>query len=476
MKTSASILLLWCVTLLGNPRIVTAQSSDTSDFDRRIDAIVNETFQRFDERFGTYIFTDEPSNTERADSSEPCDLSSQKHDDQHGHHWLTGEQSSMYGNSQSSFIHRNSTILFPWYPMNDDILFRYNRVEGLFLGLNFPKKYRWEDHHVNLFSSLGYGFAEHRWRYGGGIANQIGMGKSLFEVGVEGHSLTDTRDQWLVDDGENNLAALLARDDYRDYYGREGVSLWTAYYLRSNCSDAQFRVAYLNDMYNSLDRNTGWSLFGGDKVFRENPRIDDGSMRSILVSMDYHNAGQRRYMTTGWSASASAEIAGRAFRGDFDFNRYVIDVRRYQPISDLDNINVRMRAASATGNVPLQKAFELGGISTLPAFTYKEFTGNRALLANAEYVVNGKLFDEDGIPAWLLRNFNLIVFFDAGYVAVSSTDGSFLDGFSGIRSNTVKSDWGCGVGTRDANMRLGFAWRTDVAEPVKVFLRIDRPF
>ena len=457
--------------------IAQERDSDTSEFDRRIESTVNQIFQRFDEQLGTYIFTDEPSpKAEDSETDETCDGSPGKQHGRQRYQWFGHGQTGFLASSPENFVHRNSTILYPWYPVDDDVLFRYNRVEGLFLGLNSPKRYRWDGRYLNAFGSLGYGFAEHRWRYGGGIANQFGAGKRLIEVGVEGHSLTDTRDQWLVGDEENNLAALILRDDYRDYYGREGVSLWTALYLRSSCTDAQFRVAYLNDKYTSLDRATNWSLFGGDKVFRDNPLIDEGTMRGILVSIDIHHAGQRRYMTTGWSAAASVEFAGRTFRGDFDFNRYVIDVRRYQPLSDYDNINFRFRAASATGNVPLQKSFELGGISTLPAYTFKELAGNRMLLTNVEYIVNGKLLETDGIPGWFLRNFNLILFFDAGYTAIGLTDDSFLAGFNNLNSGTIKSDWGLGIGTRDGKMRLGFAWRNDVSEPVRVFFRIDRPF
>lgn len=452
------------------------QRPDTSDFDRRVESTVNEIFRRFDEQYGTYIFTDEPSpRTEQSESEEPCDSSSAKHRREQ-HRWFGDGQSSFFASTPENFIHRNSTILYPWFPVGDDILFRYNRVEGLFLGLNSPKQYHWEGRHINVFGSAGYGFAFHRWRYGGGIANQFGRENRIFEVGVEGHSLTDTPDQWIVGDEENNLAALLLRDDYRDYYSRDGASLWTALYLRSGCTDAQIRAAYLIDSYGSLDRSTNWSLFGGDKVFRDNPPVNDGDMRSMLVSIDAHNSARQRYMITGWSAVASAEFGGKAFHGDFDFNRYIVDIRRYQPLSDYDNINIRLRASSLTGDMVLQKMFGLGGFSTLPAFAFKEFNGNRMLLANAEYVVNGKLFDDSGIPAWILRNFNVILFCDAGYVAMAQTGDALLNGFNNLGSSTIKSDWGLGFGTRDGKMRLGFAWRTDVAEPVRVFLRIDRPF
>jgi outer membrane protein assembly factor BamA len=218
-------------------------------------------------------------------------------------------------------------------------------------------------------------------------------------------------------------------------------------------------------------------VFGTHKIFRDNPVIPEGKMKSILTSVKFHSTQSQRIFTTGWSLAASAEVAGKSFSGDYDFNSYCIDVRRYQPISDYDVVNVRLRAGSATGEVPLQKAFDLGGFSTIPAFRFKEFTGNRMLLANAEYVINGKMFDEvEFFPSWLLRNLNIILFADAGYVGSAKSTDTFSEGFKDINSNTIHSDWGFGIGTRYAKLRLGFAWRTDKSGPPMVFVRLNRPF
>ena len=239
----------------------------------------------------------------------------------------------------------------------------------------------------------------------------------------------------------------------------------------------QFQVAYHSDRYKSLPRISFWSVFKDRDMFRDNPVISDGSEKSILLTAKYHATESRKIFTTGWSAAASAEIAGKSFGGDFDFNSYLLDVRRYQPISEYDNLNIRFRVASATGDVTVQNAFELGGISTLPAFRYKEFVGNRMLLANVEYVVNGKLFDDDDIfPSWLFRNINIILFGDAGYVSTANRNDAVTDGFNHIDAKTVRSDWGFGFGSRDAKLRLGFSWRTDKAGPPMVFIRLNRPF
>ncbi|MEW6061198.1 MAG: hypothetical protein AB1600_04570, partial [Bacteroidota bacterium] len=101
---------------------------------------------------------------------------------------------------------------FMWYDteINDNFLFRYNRVEGFFFGFGSRKEYYWDgSKSLSGFGSFGYGFASHRWRMQLGLDRQFATSSGLYEVGGEVHSLTDTKDEWIMKLGENNLAALL---------------------------------------------------------------------------------------------------------------------------------------------------------------------------------------------------------------------------------------------------------------------------
>ncbi len=476
LKKSLGLLAL--STLLG---IFTSKAQETkgaTDFGARIDSLVQSIFHRVDEQLGTYIFFDEPTAiAEDTDTLRDTDEDFATSRSKHSRYWRHRREASLYAFEPGRGIMRNPSVNYPWESAYDEFLFRYNRVEGFFLGLSSPKGYAWEGRHIKLFGTAGYGFAAHRWRYSGGVAQQFGTGGQILEVGAEGHSLTDTRDQWIISEGENTLAALFLRDDYRDYFGRKGFSVWTGLYHRERNSDLQFRLAFLNDRYESLRQSTDWAIFGGDKRFRYNPGITEGRMKSVLTTFEFHHARERRFFSSGWSTVLSAEFSEKGLGGDFDFNRYLVDLRGYLPLSDYDIVNIRLRVGSTTGEAPLQKAFDLGGLSTLPAFGFKEFVGNRLLLLNVEYVVNGKILDNAGLfPSWLLRNFNLIFFSDAGYVTIAPSGKSFLQGLDGLSSETIKWDWGFAIGSRDGKMRLGFAWRTDVSKPVKVFIRVSRPF
>ncbi len=466
---------LWIVIFFFiSTNFLQAQDSTTEKgsrkFKNRIENIVKDVFKQVETELGTTIFEDEEEEIE-----DTREVEEENNDEEIGY---KTNKMSLYAFPIDKGIVRNYSAAITQQNIEDKFLFRYNRVEGLFLGLQSPQKFYWdESRKFALFGSFGYGFGEHRWQFKIGAAQQFGFGNRLFEFGVEGHSITDTRDNWLVGNLENTISALLSRYDYRDYYGRKGYTGWLGYYIKKPKTDIQFKLSYLNDDYDSLSANVNWSLFRTKKSFRENPAINPGEIRSLLFTFDLHNLSKSEYMPCGWNLSMSVEFAGKTLKGGYDFNRYVIDLRRYQPISQYDNINLRLRAATSEGNLPLQRRYELGGISTLPAFMYKQFGGNRLLLANIEYIVSGKMFAEGiDFPLSLLDNLNLIFFTDAGFVDQVQDNLSLDSGFDNLSFKNIKSDIGFGFGSRDGKYRLGFAWRTDIKTPVSVFFRMSRPF
>ncbi len=357
---------------------------------------------------------------------------------------------------------------------DDNFLFRYNRVEGFFFGFGAEKNFYWDGSKaVSGFGSFGYGFAMHKWRMQLGLDRQFaGSGSSLFEIGAEVHSLTDTKDAWIMNLSENNLAALFFREDFRDYYQREGFSAHTAWYTKEGDMSSMIDVRFLNDRYASLSNNAQWAVFGGT-VFRSNPAVNVGTMKSVSLSAGLSTVEKYRYRSEGWNAYLRTEYGGREVGGDFDFTQAIVDVRRFQPVSDVDQISLRVRAGALEGAPIIQKSFELGGANTIPAFGFKEFVGNRMVLANLEYQLSGEVID--GAFFWP-NSLNLIAFGDAGAVSTVNKNWALYEGFSSIKTNQIKSDLGFALAWHDGDARLGFAWRTDKTAPVSIFFRLNRAF
>ncbi len=363
----------------------------------------------------------------------------------------------------------------------DNVLLRYNRVEGLFVGLGSDKKYYWDSRRSwTAFGSLGWGFKSHTWRYNLGLARQFALsdaGDHLLEIGIEGYSLTDSKDNWIISTNENSAAAFFIHEDFLDFFSRRGVTGHLAWYTQGSLVRTEMRVGYSADSYRSLEQRTDWALFGGEKMFRPNPPIQDGEMRSITASAGLTTFDKTAFGPEGWSLHVNAEIGSGMKGSDFSFNTVVGDIRRYQPIGRHDNLNLRLRVGTAEGILPPQKLFELGGIGTLHAYRYKTFAGNRMILMNAEYIIDGDFLDElDFWPASILSGLTFLFMSDAGLVRSVATDDPATSGFDNIGFGDFAHDFGVGISNRSGSFRLAYSWRTDVKAPGVIIFRFVRPF
>lgn len=380
---------------------------------------------------------------------------------------------------------------FPWmFPVTSRLhesFFRYNRVEGVYLGIAQPKRLYWHSKPwLVSTASLGYGFANHTWRYSLGLAIPIYLEDQIIEISGEGYSFTDSKDQWSFDRDENSLTAIVAREDYLDYFERRGFNVTAAWHYRGeNEVNVRASAAYVHDTYANMNRATNWSLFGGDKVFRPNAVINDGNVNSMVLSAGLTTLTSLETRTNGWEAQFQYEMAGGFAAGDFEFTQLIADIRRYQPLGEHFNFNARFRGGLSDGMLPQQRAFELGGPGTLPGYRFKEFAGSHVMLLNAELILRSSLVaNARGWAKNVLHNANIILFANAGstnnvapVVTRDMTNGALDVGLSDDAVfDNWKSDVGVALGSSDGNFRIGAAWRLDRSESPNFVLRFSRPF
>jgi hypothetical protein len=395
------------------------------------------------------------------------------------------KEKSSFRPARSKFSRTQHTFDVPWSDeqMNlDNFIFRYNRVEGVFLGLGSEKKYYWDgERDWSMNGSVGWGFKSHTWRGNLGLARQFAIltneGSGIIELGADGYSLTDTKDKWIISLHENTAAALLIHEDFRDYFQRNGYTLHAAYYSKHDYLKNELKIAYLVDTYDSLTNKVDWALFGGAKKFRLNPTIDPGKMRSIIASGGVSTISNTSHGPEGWSLYASGEFAKKNWGSEFEFDQYIIDLRRFQPLGKYNNFNIRLRAGSLTGDRIMQKMFDLGGLGTMNAFPFKSEIGNRMLLINAELIVNGSFLEEiDFWPMWIFHNVNILILSDAGFARIALPTASALEGVEAVKLNDFRHDFGVAFSNRSGSFRVGVAWRTDHPAPAQFILRFCRPF
>ncbi len=351
---------------------------------------------------------------------------------------------------------------------DDSFTFKYNRVDGIFFGVKKLREVHRRRGAMQIYGGAGVGLKSGQFQYHAVVERSFFPIGGQFAIGGEFYDATYSEDGWVIPTWENTLGAILIREDFLDYYRREGAG---GYISQHFTRKAKLKIGYLEEKHRMLENQTNWSLFGGSKKFRINPAIDELTLKGLYGKFQIDTRGSRSYSRQGWLLAMSGEYFTDKFEGDTNFERYILELRRYQPISRGENLNFRLRVGETVGIVPVQKHFDLGGISTLRAFKYKEFTGDRMILANLEYQIDWDRLDW-ALDLPIVNELNLILFADAGLAWFKAEKD-----FDELASRDFHSDIGIAFATSNGSFRLNIAKRTDRSkDAVRVTFRISRPF
>ena len=343
----------------------------------------------------------------------------------------------------------------------------YNRVQGLYAGYHLPRTYHKGTGLAN-FGELGFSFNNEEWRYQLGVELFAFYSPSshwdwnLASIGAEVHDLTDSQDGWLLPREENSMDVVLFRRDFYDYYRRQGGSVYAAHNFGGVLHT---RGQVTRDEFTSLENQVDWILLGNRfaaEAFRANPRIDEGEILSLRVDVQLDTRDRRIAAQRGWFINTMIERAGGFLQGDHQFKRYLMDARRYQPLDRGSRLDLRLRLGTAKGSLPRQYLYDIGGFGSLRGYGFKEFTGDRMVLFNAEYWIDG---DKHWGQYWPGDEFDVGAFFDAGSAWFARDRSAPFDGLNSLVGAEDSS------GERDIKTSMGFAiglddLRLDMARPL----------
>ncbi len=405
----------------------------------------------------------------------------------------------------------NISVRYRDYEYDDEPMwFEYSSVDGLTLGMKFPEPGWWQyrDHDFAILGKIGYSFARKEWQYKVGLEKWF-LQDNRMAFGGEYHDLTASEDNWIITDTENTLASLLFKEDFRDHYLKEGFSVYMKNYLTHYLN---FKIAYNENRFKNLPTRADWAVFGGDdKRFRpnavalpqglvdqelakpagfQNPYLD---LTSYTLNAEFDTRDSYKHPQRGWYVQAFAERATYTQLENSEFDRYILDIRRYQPLGWDENLNIRLRGGTTKGDVPPMYWFNLGGLSTLRGYEYKEFTGDRMVLGNIEYRM--RTSDDDW---FVFDTFDIVLFVDSGLAWFADSDtpnrvnawnydnetetpqepnSDPQDTFDSLTWNSLKTNVGVALATEDDEFRINFARRTDVGgRDFVVTFRINHPF
>lgn len=137
-----------------------------------------------------------------------------------------------------------------------------------------------------------------------------------------------------------------------------------------------------------------------------------GETRSVTLMRVFDSRDNVFAPTEGARYSLSAEFAGKALGGDFNFNKYTAEGRKYFKVGSDHVIATRLTVGYAEGNISDTNRFEVGGSDTLRGYEDDQFKGDKMLAGSVEYrfpVVNkiqGVVFTDIG-NAWKSKGYTL---------------------------------------------------------------------
>ena len=267
-------------------------------------------------------------------------------------------------------------------------LFRYNRVEGPYVGLGArltppdPSRNRWE-----LYGTVGWAFAEEtargqlRLRTGTAVVPRLQQGGTDWGIETAAYRrLPDIQPfrptfMW---DWFYTLPAVLWGSDPRDYYDAIGAELSLIARRPQSSGRATFRV----ERQDSVEINTRRFLFGTSDEFEPLAGVEPGDLLAFEIGGQYARGPGAFGIGNGLLTRAEAE-AGFL---DFQYQRVTGLLSARYGIGPV-TFAARADGGHVFGQPPPQKLFRFGSVEGLRGYQPNEFGGSTAVLARARLLL-----------------------------------------------------------------------------------------
>lgn len=161
--------------------------------------------------------------------------------------------------------------------------------------------------------------------------------------------------------------------------------------------------------------------------------LSSGSLNAVSLTGIYDTRDDIFNPYKGYYINASGQFVGGVLRGNYNYDKYQGEVRKYFPLKKERSIAFRLWGGAISGVSPAMEYFYVGGTDTLRAYDDNSIFGTRMYMANAEY----------RFPVGKIDLLKGAVFADAG------------NAWSPGQSNVMKKD--VGVGLRLVFQKIGLA-------------------
>lgn len=321
-------------------------------------------------------------------------------------------------------------------PYNEDGWTRYNRSEGFYLQGNIHVQSDYIPG-LTLFGSVGRSFHIPGWR--GTLGFEQFLLNDRFQIFIEGYDRSHTDDSWRISDKDNSMAAFFIHQDFLDWYRTIGYRAGASLHLPW---DINLNVSFKEEEQDTMPTVVSWSMFGGDKEFRDGYLITPGTDKAVTYGL---SVGTPYYWmeTEGFSCYLNAERTESQEGSDFSYSRDQVQIQTHIPFKRDLGFHINILTGNVTENtIEPQHQFYLGGIGSLRGYDWKSLTGNQFLTTTFEI-----LFDD------------VSVFYDRGLTMENSAESLFNSDLTTKYNKNAFESVGISIGDEDV-------CRIDVIKPL----------
>lgn len=277
-----------------------------------------------------------------------------------------------------------------------DDFFRFNRVQGVYLGGGY-RFFEGED--ISTVVKAGYSLADKKTQGELQVNYRFDeFGKAVFSAGI--YNRINRRDNpYFLSEQTITLLSLLSKSDYGDYYYSSGFngeftfSTGQLRFIKRDLFERPYllRIGYRDETHLSAEVSTNFSVFGRKKTYRPNPPAHSGRLRAIYTQLNLNYSPSRRIGNLG--LSLEAEFTGpKILKSDFNYSQYKTAFYLRTTTLPLWTLDINVTGGYASGNLPAQRyhSFEssTGGFATAGAFRglkEKEYYGDRFATVSMEH-------------------------------------------------------------------------------------------
>ncbi len=239
----------------------------------------------------------------------------------------------------------------------------------------------------------------------------------------------------------NSILMLFGREDYFDYYRREGISLTGGYRIR-RWGSATLTGTYLHEKHSGLVGNVSYDFMGKSTLQRPNGAIMEGDFRTFTATF---RAGHDELVIIGIGPSRYFESSIELSMpwSDITFRRYYVRAggrittflqRRFLPAT-LDFGITAGLASDGGRTLPRQRSFIVEGGTrifhwggSLYALQGLPYQGNAVVFGHWEHNFRTLLFEILGLRGMANKGYNVLIFGGHAFVrGTGSRHGEWID-------------------------------------------------